>query len=162
MSDNPDLVLQRFRAAATRFIETVDSARHLELDSFLAAMNQCLVELYGSALSLPIVVSETTGTENTAFPTESSEQLRRFLREKIGAVDDYWQIFDVTAKGGPVQGSLANDISEIYFDLKRNLRFEDQGLRWSDLLWELRFDFTSHWGRHVLAALTAIYCRHID
>jgi hypothetical protein len=60
-----------------------------------------------------------------------------------------------------VQGSLAGDISEIYFDLKRSLELEESDVPKSDLLFDWRFEFRSHWGR-LLGALTAIHHRHIE
>ena len=52
MSDNIEL-MQRFRAAATKFIEAVDSAPQLETELFLANLSHSMAELYSIALSLP-------------------------------------------------------------------------------------------------------------
>lgn len=41
-------------------------------------------------------------------------------------------------KQAPVHGSLAGDISEIYFDLKQGLRLEETGISKSDLLFDWR------------------------
>jgi Domain of unknown function (DUF5063) len=61
-----------------------------------------------------------------------------------------------------VQGTLAGDISEIYFDLMHDLHSEEKGISRADFLWELRFSFRSHWGKHLLGALVAIHDRHIE
>ena len=82
-------------------------------------------------------------------------------RKNIGPLDTYWEIFDSTAKEEPVQGSLAGDISDICFDLKRSLELEESDVPKSDLQFDWRFDFRSHWARHLLGALTAIHHRHI-
>src|SRR5215472_2839354 len=161
MSDDSEL-MQRFRAAANKFIEAVDSAPHLETETFLANVSHRMAELYSVALSLPPVEPETTGTDGAPFQTDEWNELRRLLKEKIGPLDAYWEIFDSTEKQEPVQGSLAGDISEIYFDLKRSLELEETGIRKSDLLFDWRLDFRSHWGRHVLGALTAIHHRHVE
>jgi hypothetical protein len=63
--------------------------------------------------------------DETSFPREKWERLHRSLKEKIGTLDPYSLVFDSTEKGVPVQGSLAGDISEIYFDLKQNLQLEE-------------------------------------
>jgi hypothetical protein len=161
MSDNAEL-MQRFRAAAKKFIEAVDSAPHLETETFLANMSRCMAELYSIALSLPPVEPEITDADGAPFQTDEWNELHRLLKEKIGPLDAYWEIFDSTAKKEPVQGSLAGDISEIYFDLKRSLELEESDVPKSDLQFDLRFDFRSHWGRHLLGALTAIHHRHIE
>ena len=69
---------------------------------------------------------------------------------KIGTFDTYWTIFDFTEKQEPVQGSLAGDISEIYFDLKECLNLKENGVARSDVLFDWRLAFRSHWGRHLL------------
>ena len=153
---------QRFRAAETKFIEVVDSAPHLETEAFLASVSHSMAELYSIALSLPAVEPETTNLDGVSLRTDKWDELRRSLREKIGLLDTYWTIFDSTEKEEPVQGSLAGDISEIYFDLKQNLRLEEIGIPESDVLFDWRLDFRSHWGRHLLGALTAIHHRYIE
>jgi hypothetical protein len=157
MDDNLDSMLQRFRAAAINFIEAVDSAPNLERDEFLASVNRCLAELYSSALYLPAVEPDTAGNDETPFVTEKGAGLFRSLKEQIGPLDTYWGIFDSTENGDPAQGTLAGDISEIYYDLKENLQLEEKGVTSGDLLWELRESFREHWGRHATNALKAIY-----
>ena len=162
MDINPDPALQRFRAAAIKFIETVDSLPHLECDAFLADMSRCLSELYCSALYLPAVEPDTTTVDDTPFPTDERKALERLVAEKIGPMDAYWQVFDSTENTDPVQESLAGDISEIYFDLKQDLHLEEKAISKADLLWELRESFRQHWGRHLLNALAAIHHRHVE
>ena len=127
MSDNAEL-MQRFRAAAKKFIEAVDSAPHLETETFLVNVSHSMAGLYSVALSLPTVEPETTGTDEAPFHADAWNELRRSLTERIGSLDAYWRVFDSTAKKEPVQGSLAGDISEIYFDLKRSLELEETGI----------------------------------
>ena len=162
MTDNEHLVLDRFRAAAANFIQTVDSIAAMESEVFLARLSHCLAELYRSALDLPTVEPDTTGTDETPFATEEWANLSDSLRSKIGPLDAYWGVFDSTENESPVQGTLAGDISEIYFDLKHDLHLEEKGISQADFLWELRFSFRSHWGKHLLGALVAIHDRHVE
>ena len=157
MSDNLGLVLQRFRAAAENFIQTVDSSSNLEREAFLESVSHRLAELYSSALHLPAVEPETTGVDETPFSTEQWAGLFRSIKEKIGPLDAYWKVFDSTEKEAPTQGSLAGDISEIYYDLRQSLQLEEKETSSADLMWDLRESFREHWGRHALEALKAIY-----
>jgi hypothetical protein len=157
MSDYLGPVLQRFRAAAESFIQTVDSSSNLEREAFLASVSHCLAEVYTSALHLPAVEPETTGVDETPFPTEQWAGLFRSIKEKIGPLDAYWAVFDSTEKEAPVQGSLAGDISEIYYDLRQNLQLGEKGIPHGDLMWELRESFREHWGRHAIEALKTIH-----
>ena len=111
MTDNVHLVLDRFRAAAANFIQTVDSIAAIEREAFLARLSHCLAELYRSALDLPAVEPDTTGTDETPFATEEWTKLFNSLRGKIGPLDAYWGIFDSTENESPVQRTLAGDIS---------------------------------------------------
>jgi hypothetical protein len=97
----------------------------------------------------------------TSFAREEWSKLFQSLKKKIGPLDSYWEIFDSTENGEPVQGSLAGDISEVYYDLKNDLRLEQKTISRADLLWELRESFTGHWGRHALEALKAIRDLHL-
>jgi Domain of unknown function (DUF5063) len=160
MNDNIEL-MQRFRAAAAKFIEIVDSAPHLETEVFLANVSHGMAELYSTALSLPAVEPDTD-TDNSPVKTANWDELHRSLGEKIGPLDTYWTVFDFTEKPEPVQGSLAADISEIYADLKQSLRLEELGIPKADVLFDWRLDFRSHWGRHLLGALTAIHHRNVE
>jgi hypothetical protein len=162
MADNVSPVSRRFREAAINFIQTVDSVVAMERDAFLAHLSHCLAELYASALDLPAVKPDTTSIDETPFAKEEWAELFNSLREKIGSIDGYWEVFDSTEKTAPVQGTLAGDISEIYFDLKRDLQLDERGISKADSLWELHFSFRSHWGKHLLGALTAIHDLRIE
>ena len=160
MSDNSELI-KKFRAAAITFIDLVDAASHLDTEVFLAKVSHCMAELYSIALTLPAVEPDTTGTDDATFHADKELELYRSLREKIGIFDMYWTICDFTEKQEAARGSLARDISEIYFDLKQNLRLEKSGATQRDLLFDWRLDFRTHWGRLLLNALTAIHHRYI-
>jgi len=134
----------------------------IEREAFLACLSHCLAELYSSALDLPAVEPDTAGTDEMPFATEKWAELCNSLRAKIGPLDIYWGIFDSTEGSSPAQGTLAGDISEIYFDLKHDLQLEEIGIPQADFLWELHSSFRSHWGRHLLGALVAIHDRHIE
>jgi Domain of unknown function (DUF5063) len=161
MGDNLGPALQRFRVAATNFLETVDSSSELERDTFLASVSRCLAELYSSALYLPAVEPETAAVDETPFATAQWAELFQSIKEKIGPLDAYWAVFDSAEEEAPVQGSLAGDISEIYYDLRQNFQLEEKQISRADLLWELRESFREHWGRHAIEALKAIHALHL-
>jgi hypothetical protein len=65
MPGNVPIVLDRFRSAATNFIQTVDSSRTVEREVFLASVSHRLAELYHYALDLPAVEPETASIDET-------------------------------------------------------------------------------------------------
>ena len=161
MSDNHGLVLDRFYAAVTGFMTSVDSASALDRDAFLSKVGRSLAELYCSALDLPAVEPESETADDTPFPTDEWKKQYLSLREKIGPLDAYWLVFDSAEKEEPVQGSLAGDISEIYYDLRQDLQLREKGIPRADMLWEIHSSFREHWGRHAIAALKTIYDLHL-
>jgi hypothetical protein len=42
-------------------------------------------------------------------------------------------------------------------DLEVGLALQLNGAKRDDFLWQWRFDFRNHWGRHAVSALTAIH-----
>jgi hypothetical protein len=81
------------------------------------------------------------------------------LKEKLGDWNLYWQVFDPTKVSEAIRGSLADDIADIYRDLKDgiNLQENDKVLP-RDIIFEWRIGFYSHWGRHAINALGTIHC----
>ena len=162
MTNELEQTISRFRQAAVEFVGIVEASANFPEEGFLAKVGTSLAELYASALRLPPVQPGTAETDNAAFRTQEWATLFNSLREKIGSHDGYWKVFDSTEKCDPVQGSLAGDISEIYFDLKDALLLLQAGAPNDDSLWELRFSFRSHWAKHTLGALAAIHDLHIE
>lgn len=162
MIDNAHPELDRFRKAAEKFIQIVDSVSAYEREGFMASLSHSLADLYSSALDLSAVEPDSNGINETPSPAEESAELCRSLKNKIGQLDSYWKIFDSTENGAAVQASLSGDISEIYFDLKHDLQLVSASSSHADALWELRFSFRSHWGKHLLGALAAIHDRHVE
>ncbi len=53
-------------------------------------------------------------------------------------------------------GDVADDISDIYIDVRRGLDLFDRGLE-SDALWVWVFNFHIHWGKHATSAIRALH-----
>ncbi len=162
MDNELERTISRFRQAVLEFVGIVEASANFPREGFLAVVGNSLAKLYASALRLPPVQPGTAETDNAPFRTQEWASLFNSLKEKIGSHDGYWTVFDSTEKRDPVQGSLAGDISETYFDLKDALILLEAGASTRDLLWELRFSFRSHWAKHTLGALAAIHDLHIE
>ena len=153
-------MLDRFYAAARSFMTCVDSASTLASDAFLIQTSHCLAELYGAALDVPVVEPESEHLVDARRPAE--ERLKEWneryvsLKEKLGASDAYWVVFDSTKQEEPVQGSLADDITDIYLDLKQDLLLRDKGLARADLIFQMYLSFREHWAKHAIHALNTI------
>ena len=82
------------------------------------------------------------------------------LSEPRADWDRYWQVFDPTEDDEAVFGTLADDIADIYRDLKEGLvLIEAHEVPPEDIIWNWRFSFYSHWGKHAMDALLTVHFR---
>ncbi|HET9267229.1 MAG TPA: DUF5063 domain-containing protein [Vicinamibacterales bacterium] len=62
----------------------------------------------------------------------------------------------VRATEPPIVGHLADDISEVFADIRKALVLFDRG-HVEAALWEWTFGFQTHWGRHAVSAIRALH-----
>jgi hypothetical protein len=167
-------VARCFGVVAKRFCTVVDSAPNLDRIDLLMQVYRLLPQLIEEAVSLPdLEFSGSMETEEKQIKSLAREmarlthpqwwQLYQSLKEKLGDWDLYWGVFDPTKEREAVCGSLADDIADIYRDLKEGiiLSESDQALL-KDIIWQWRFGFFSHWGNHAMEALRTIHFRLED
>ena len=89
---------------------------------------------------------------------EARFALYQRLKSFLGPLDDYWSEGDLEAGDGLKTGSLADDITDVYFDLKRGLNLysakpahEAQALS----LWV--FSYRIHWEQHLRDATKQLF-----
>lgn len=166
----------KFRDVANTFLQAVDARDSFTREQFLEKLEACLPALYSAVLrlfaeDLEHVHEDEVSEEEEAY-TEKEKKiwrehsaihdrvyfpLYRSLREKFGTVDVYWNVWDSTKREAAFEGVLADDIADIYVDLKRDLWLAEAGLPLNEVVWDTCLSFQSHWGQHLTAALKAIY-----
>jgi hypothetical protein len=77
------------------------------------------------------------------------------LRRLLGDRDSYWMEFDVAGDGQTMSGSLADDLTDIYCELKHGLRLLDAQPQKAVQEWHTGFHL--HWGQHLLDAERHLY-----
>ncbi|OOZ37643.1 DUF5063 domain-containing protein [Solemya velesiana gill symbiont] len=77
------------------------------------------------------------------------------LREVLGNKDAYWMEFDVAQDGQHMSGSLADDLTDIYCELKYGLEMLEQEP--SQALAGWCSGYSAYWGQHLLDAERHIY-----
>ena len=156
-------IADRFATVASRFCSVVDSAPSLERSEFAAQVYRMLPRLIDAAIGLPNVQLSDDPNLAVRRKTEEWNRLYISLKEKLEGWDSYRQVFDPTQDAEAIYGSLADDIADIYGDLKRALVLrETPRFRPEDLIWECRLAFHSHWGKHAMDALLTIHFRLQD
>ncbi|AHF02644.1 hypothetical protein MARPU_01285 [Marichromatium purpuratum 984] len=78
---------------------------------------------------------------------ELFSHLRRLLADR----DAYWLEFDLASEGDEaMSGSLADDLTDIYCELKAGLCAYDEDPEWALAAWCAGYEL--HWSRHLLDA----------
>ena len=77
------------------------------------------------------------------------------LRSLLGSKDGYWMEFDVAQDGQFMTGSLADDLTDIYCELKHGLGVVDEEPRRAFDGW--RSGYRVHWGQHLVDAERHLY-----
>jgi hypothetical protein len=172
--DNSAQVANRFGGVAHQFCSLVDSAASMDRKDLLVQIYRILPTLIGEAISLPDVrLSDNDDeAEGISRPTSSGMapqsqqgwgQLYNLLKERLGDWDSYSQVLDPTTGNEVVRGSLADDIADIYRDLRKGLVLnETDDARPESIIWTWRVLFYSHWGQHAMDALRTMHFRLDD
>ena len=78
------------------------------------------------------------------------------LRKRLGERDSYWLEFDAAPEEMHMSGSLADDLTDIYFDLQHGLELLDGA--WPQRaaqVWQTSYRL--HWGQHLVDAERHLY-----
>jgi len=155
----------------TQFLDLVSAARdycHLidripVHEGWLPPLFQLLPRLHASVVAIPDPGGEDVGTE----PSDLDDRFDLFsrLRSRLGDRDVYWLEFDQPGDALSDEdhrtGSLADDLTDIYFELKRGLQLlEAAGPEPAAHLWEVSFN--RHWGQHLVDAERHLYALKVN
>lgn len=144
-------------------LETVPDDKTLWIQKVLATLSH----LYALAHNLPDIelpddapdISDDLNVTIAEWK-QVSDRVRSILGTQVG----YWAYFDPTeppeSTDEPVFGNLADDLADIYKDIKPGLRAwatgDDRYLTSIILAWKFP-PFGSHWGMHAVSALRALH-----
>jgi Domain of unknown function (DUF5063) len=155
-------VFSRFAEVAKKYCAAVDSARGVDRDDLVLKIYRLLPLLIGEAINLPVIESsendDRTRPKGARTSQEQWNELYSLLKEKLGDWNLYSHVFDPTKDREAIYGSLADDLADIYRDLKEGLVIHNSDLAPpNDILWGWRILFYSHWGDHAMNALRTIH-----
>jgi hypothetical protein len=137
------VAVDAFVAAARLFVEFVEDSDALTPEVFVVEAHSRLLQVYTGAMSLDPGVAPDDVDPPSSMTTEEWWSLFERLQRQLGAFDSV------------VDGSLADDIADIYRDLRDGFVAYDSG----DLggaVWDWRVEFDSHWARHAAHAIFAL------
>jgi len=130
-------------------IETVQEAN----SEWMEHLAQILPQLHAAITVLEEPEGETELAEWSEL--DARFELYAELHRLLGRRDSYWMEFDVAQDGQCMTGSLADDLTDIYCELKHGLLRLDQGQY--DACSGLRASYTVHWGQHLVDAERHLY-----
>jgi hypothetical protein len=165
MDKNPDPVYSRnvieFVAVANEYCKYAEHASELKGDEMLKILQRILPLMYLKASLLP-ALEPFFEDGNEKFVTEGDwNNIHDILREKFGTANDYPEVFDerFNESETPVQSSLAENMADIYQDMKNFLLLYQTGTKevMNDALWECRMNFENYWGQKLVNAMRAIH-----
>ncbi len=150
-----------FVAVANEYCKYAEHAGELKGDEILKILQRILPLLYLKASLLP-GLEPVFEDGNEKFVTESDWfRIHNKIKEKLGTADDYLELYDeeLIIAETPGQSSLAENMSDIYQDLKDFLLLYQTGTQevMNDAVWECKLNFENIWGQKLVNALKAIH-----
>lgn len=139
--------LNRMAEAANGFCALVDDFEKMEVDAWLERLANILPELQHAITELD--KNETLGLYEPAPDYDARFALFTRLYEGLGERGGFDEEFD-RQDGQRLSGSLADDITDIYFDLKRGLSLlKDNPDKPRIAMQEWQSSFELHWRHHL-------------
>ena len=149
-----------FLSLAEQYCATIERHEDYSDLEFLQLMDTLLPLLYVKVQGLPdLDVPKRNRTVSVQDTTNQYFETSYPLREKLGKHDAYREVYDPYSDEDAVTATLSDDLSDIYVNLKQGLvrYYEGQSSAMARAIWDLKLNFTIHWGEHATGALRAIH-----
>ncbi len=145
----------RMRQAAEEYCHLIEHLDGTDGD-WLKRLSALLPRLHAAVTELgPAVID---GHRRIDINLDARFELYTHLRGILGDRDGYWMEFDPLTDEQCKSGSLADDLTDIYCELKHGLRLLDLNpAKPQDAFDEWRTGFRIHWGQHLLDAERHLY-----
>ena len=138
------------------FIEEID--RH-EKNEIFDAMHKALPLLYVKGSLLPEVYVEDFSINEKYVTAEHWQDIFNELRRKFGNDDEYWFIENDNPLNDLVKGSISDNLTDIYQDMKDFVILYQKPIRDAKKIavWEIKELFRAHWGVRAVNLLKVIH-----
>ena len=139
-------------AIAQEFCNYLDGCEANSTKGILEFMHRILPLLYLKGSFLPDLVVEYPEANERFVTQEQWENIFTMLRDKFGHDDEYWVINpELLNENEPVKASLAENIADIYQDMKDFVLLFKKNTHASrqNATHECKYLFKTHWGIRV-------------
>lgn len=150
-----------FVATANEFTKYAEQAPGIPGSDLIRILQRIMPLMYIKASLLP-VLTPVFEEGNEKFVTEEDyNRIREGLLSQLGSADIYFDLSDYSANEPEImiRGSLSEDISDIYQDIKNFLLLYQTGTSevMNDAVWECRTNFETYWGQKLVNCLRALH-----
>ena len=154
-SSEPAEAFARVAREYCRFIEAFASSPEAEPGDLLAEAARLLPRLHVAAEAL----SDAEAADDLLAGIDPERRFALFsrLREVLGELDSYWIEFDVGRDWQEQSGSLADDLADIYWELKAGLERLAHERTPTSTLRSWGAGYRLHWGQHLVDAERHLY-----
>lgn len=151
-----------FVTVANEYCSFIEKAEHFSRKDFISRTQKIFPLLYLKASLLPEPDMELSDESPEKYVTEEDyNYIHDKLISRLGDADAYQEIYDSSLQYSyiPVEGSIAENITDIYQDLKDFLLSYRIGTIevMNDAYIECRNNFEQYWGQKLVNALRAIH-----
>ena len=148
--------VEKFAIAARQFCEWAESDYPVNSQTLKQAL-ELMTELFLLGLRL---ADEFEEIDEDSPPVGSADDKTRMVYSQASKLPltHYSEVFNsnVVPPEDPVIGDLADDIADIYQDLRRGLDLLEAG-HTVHAVWKWVFHLRCHWGEHATSAIRALY-----
>jgi len=156
---------EEFIKAVREYCALIEKNAEISNNEFVFRCLKSLSSLYNLAIQLPDFESATDDLFDVELDSRMGELIKKFNgKDFYGNVHDPYGSYEKYGDIEASYGSLSDDLADIYNNVKSSLIQYDSGgdNNKIDALWQWKFEFTTHYGNHIVNALTALHRLHID
>lgn len=149
--------LSEMVGVAERYCKLIDAPVR-NPDAWLESLYNLMPQLH-SAVTL-LNAYDTGDMQVAAVDLDERFELYSRLRQQLGEQDSYWLEFDALPEEMHMSGSLADDLTDIYFDLQHGLALMDEA--WPQRAAQAwQSSYRLHWGQHLVDAERHLYALRV-
>ncbi|WP_428610335.1 DUF5063 domain-containing protein [Sedimenticola sp.] len=148
-----DKQMNELSRLAKDYCALIESADETDI-SWLRQLSSLLPQLHAAVTALGAPPRSAD-----YFNPDLDERFERFaqLRRLLGHRDAYWMEFDVAPDEQGMSGSLADDLTDIYCELKHGLHLLEEQREPERAFDDWCCGYQEHWGQHLLDAERHLY-----
>jgi hypothetical protein len=150
MNDNTIPAIENFLSLVHEYLRLIEDADSISAYQLLYKCAIILPKIYSLGLELPDI--ELKNSEIVTYDGNPPAG----IGSKLGKYDIYWEVLDPIFEQEVGAGTLSEDLTSIYMELKGPLIAYEKGEA-SDAIWHWKFNIKSHCGDHLVDALRTIH-----